>query len=98
MAYGDSTRAIRAVDVPAVPGGPVMPLPVPAATFHLSADEEMPADVLGRSCDHHPGAIRATLHRHAQPSSKRGDRFVLVVEHLEHRQQVCDLKHVVHLG
>ena len=38
MAYGDSTRAIRAVDVPAVPGGPVMPLPVPAATFHLSAD------------------------------------------------------------
>ena len=48
MAYGDSTRAIRAVDVPAVPGGPVMPLPVPAATFHLSADEEMPADVYGR--------------------------------------------------
>lgn len=45
---GDSTRAIRAVDIPAVAGQPVAPMPVPAATFHLSPDEEAEDHIYGR--------------------------------------------------
>lgn len=48
MSYGDSTRAIAAIDTPAVAGGPVAPMPVPAATFHLSPDEGGDADIYGR--------------------------------------------------
>ena len=46
--YGDSTRAVRAVDVPAVPGEPVAPGPVPASAFHLGAPEGTEAHVYGR--------------------------------------------------
>lgn len=48
MNRGDSTRAIQAVDSPAVAGRPVAPLPVPASTFHLSADEGVEPHIYGR--------------------------------------------------
>ncbi|MBU8809715.1 cystathionine gamma-lyase [Mycolicibacterium goodii] len=47
--YGDSTRSVKAVGVDAVPGQPVAPMPVPASTYHLSADETEPLDSYGRS-------------------------------------------------
>jgi cystathionine gamma-lyase len=46
--YGDSTRAVKAVSSEAVPGQPVGPSPVPAAAFHLSADEGSESDTYGR--------------------------------------------------
>ncbi|MGV0834915.1 cystathionine gamma-lyase [Mycolicibacterium thermoresistibile] len=46
--YGDSTRTVNAVSFPAVPGDPVAPSPVTAATYHLSPDEAEPLDVYGR--------------------------------------------------
>jgi cystathionine gamma-lyase len=49
VAYGDSTRAVRAADCAAVPGRPVSRGPVPAAAFHLSADEGSEDHVYGRS-------------------------------------------------
>lgn len=45
--YGDSTRTVKAVDSEAVPGQPVVAGPVPASTFHLSADGGE-TDVYGR--------------------------------------------------
>jgi len=48
MIYGDSTRAVKAVDALAVPGAPVAPGPVPAATFHLSAEEGSETHIYGR--------------------------------------------------
>lgn len=48
MNYGDSTRAVTAVDASAVPGAPVAPAPVPAATFHLSPDEGSEDHIYGR--------------------------------------------------
>lgn len=47
--YGDSTRAVKAVDGEAVPGHPVGPVPVPAAAYHLSPDEGSEQDTYGRS-------------------------------------------------
>ena len=46
--FGDSTRAVKAVDAEAVPGQPVAGVPVPAAAFHLSEDEGSEAHVYGR--------------------------------------------------
>ena len=50
--YGDSTRALKAVAGEAVPGEPVGPTPVPAAAYHLSADEDGALDSYGRG--HNP--------------------------------------------
>lgn len=47
--YGDSTRSVKAVASEHVPGGPVAPQPVAAATFHLSPDESAALDTYGRS-------------------------------------------------
>lgn len=47
--YGDSTRAVKAVDGEAIPGQPVGPVPVPAAAYHLSPDEGSEPDTYGRS-------------------------------------------------
>lgn len=46
--YGDSTRAVRAVGSDAVPGQPVGVVPVPAAAYHLSADEGVEPHTYGR--------------------------------------------------
>jgi cystathionine gamma-lyase len=46
--YGDSTRSVKAVSFPAIPGEPVAPVPVPASTYHLSADESPALDTYGR--------------------------------------------------
>lgn len=46
--YGDSTRAVKAVDSQAIPGQPVGPTPVPAAAYHLSPDEGTEQDTYGR--------------------------------------------------
>ncbi|WP_343709656.1 cystathionine gamma-lyase [Mycobacterium sp.] len=46
---GDSTRSVKAVSAQAVPGQPVAPPAVLAATFHLSDDESADLDVYGRS-------------------------------------------------
>lgn len=47
--YGDSTRTVTAVSSAAVPGQPVSPMPVPASTFHLSAEESSEHDFYGRA-------------------------------------------------
>jgi cystathionine gamma-lyase len=47
--YGDSTRSVKAVVSQAIPGEPVAPAPVPASTYHLSADESEGLDSYGRS-------------------------------------------------
>src|ERR1700676_2780960 len=47
--YGDSTRSVKAVASEVIPGQPVAPGPVPASTYHLSADESAPLDTYGRS-------------------------------------------------
>ncbi|WP_068189145.1 cystathionine gamma-lyase [Mycobacterium sp. UM_CSW] len=47
--YGDSTRSVKAVSSPAVPGRPVAPPAVLASTYHLSADETSDLDAYGRS-------------------------------------------------
>lgn len=51
MQYGTSTRSVKAVASPAVPGAPVAPHPLPAATFHLPAadDESASGDYYGRA-------------------------------------------------
>ena len=46
--YGDSTRAVKAVDSEAIPGTPVAHVPVPAAAFHLASEEGSEAHVYGR--------------------------------------------------
>ena len=46
--FGDSTRAVKAVDSQAVPGHPVAGIPVPASAFHLSEDEGSEEHVYGR--------------------------------------------------
>ena len=48
MAYGDSTRTVKAADTEAIPGRPVAHTPVPASAFHLSADEGTEAHMYGR--------------------------------------------------
>jgi cystathionine gamma-lyase len=47
--YGDSTRSLKAVSSPAIPGQPVAPPPVLASTYHLSTDETADLDTYGRS-------------------------------------------------
>lgn len=47
--YGDSTRSVKAVSSPAIPGQPVAPVPVPVSTYHLSPDESADQDTYGRS-------------------------------------------------
>ncbi|OBI88213.1 cystathionine gamma-lyase [Mycobacterium sp. 1245805.9] len=47
--YGDSTRSVKAVGSPAVPGQPVAPPAVLASTYHLSDDEASDLDTYGRS-------------------------------------------------
>ncbi len=61
MTYGDSTRSIRAVDVPAVAGQAVAPLPVPAATFHLSPDEGTEPHIYGRYSNPAWGQLESAL-------------------------------------
>lgn len=46
--FGDSTRAVKAADSEAVSGQPVAAIPVPAATFHLSAQEDGEPHIYGR--------------------------------------------------
>ncbi|KWX68060.1 cystathionine gamma-lyase [Mycobacterium sp. NAZ190054] len=46
--YGDSTRSVKAVGGEHVPGRPVAPPPVPAAAYHLTADEDDSLDSYGR--------------------------------------------------
>jgi len=46
--YGDSTRSVTAAASTPVPGQPVAPPPVPASTYHLSADETEALDTYGR--------------------------------------------------
>ena len=46
--FGDSTRAVKAVDAEPVPGQPLAGVPVPASAFHLSEDEGTEAHVYGR--------------------------------------------------
>src|SRR5271166_2547591 len=47
--YGDSTRSLKAVRSPAIPGQPVAPSAVLASTYHLSTDETADLDTYGRS-------------------------------------------------
>ncbi|OBI47329.1 cystathionine gamma-lyase [Mycobacterium kyorinense] len=47
--YGDSTRTLKAVSSPAVPGLPMAPSPVLASAYHLSTDESAPLDAYGRN-------------------------------------------------
>jgi len=46
--YGDSTRAVKAVDREAIPGQPISAIPMPASAFHLSDDEGSESHVYGR--------------------------------------------------
>jgi len=46
--YGDSTRAVKAVDGEALGGQPVTPVPTPASAFHLSPEEGSEPHVYGR--------------------------------------------------
>ncbi|TDL09715.1 cystathionine gamma-lyase [Mycolicibacterium obuense] len=46
--YGDSTRSLKAIAAEHVPGDPVGPVPVPAAAYHLGADEDDALDSYGR--------------------------------------------------
>lgn len=46
--FGDSTRAVKAVEPAAVPGEPLGAVPVPASAFHLGAAEGTEAHVYGR--------------------------------------------------
>jgi cystathionine gamma-lyase len=47
--YGESTRSVRAVSSPEIPGQPVTPSVVLASTYHLSADETADLDTYGRA-------------------------------------------------
>jgi cystathionine gamma-lyase len=47
--YGDSTRSVKSVSSPAIPGEPVASAPVLASNYHLSADESAALDTYGRS-------------------------------------------------
>ena len=49
--YGDSTRTLKATSSPALPGQPVAPSPVLAATYHLSTDDTAGLDSYGRSAN-----------------------------------------------
>ncbi|MDY6998246.1 MAG: cystathionine gamma-lyase [Actinomycetota bacterium] len=46
---GDSTRSVKAVGSEPIPGSPVGPVPVPAAVYHLAADEDVTSDSYGRA-------------------------------------------------
>ena len=46
--YGDSTCCVKAVGSQPIPGDPVAPVPVPAATYHLSREESVDDDTYGR--------------------------------------------------
>lgn len=47
--YGDSTRSLKAASAQAIPGKPVAPQAVFAATYHLSGDETIALESYGRS-------------------------------------------------
>lgn len=47
--YGDSTRSLKAVGSPVIPGQPVAPQAVLASTYHLSSDETPGLDGYGRN-------------------------------------------------
>ncbi|OBG99284.1 cystathionine gamma-lyase [Mycobacterium sp. E3247] len=47
--YGDSTRSVKAVSSPTMPGQPVVAPPVLASTYHLSTDETANLDTYGRN-------------------------------------------------
>jgi cystathionine gamma-lyase len=51
MMYGDSTRTLKATSSTALPGQPVAPSPVLAATYHLSTDDTAGLDSYGRSAN-----------------------------------------------
>jgi cystathionine gamma-lyase len=59
--YGDSTRVVKAVSTAVTPGQPVAPTPVPASTYHLSADETVELDVYGRSSNPNWRHLEAAL-------------------------------------
>nr|WP_055404825.1 MULTISPECIES: PLP-dependent transferase [unclassified Mycobacterium] len=46
--HGDSTRSLKAVSPQAIPGQPVVPQAVLAATYHLAVDEAEAPDSYGR--------------------------------------------------
>ena len=46
--YGDSTRTVKAVDSEAIPGQPIVAVPVSASAYHLSDDEGSEPHVYGR--------------------------------------------------
>ncbi len=46
---GDSTRSVKAVSTPAIPGLPVAPPLVSASTYHLSTEDNGDLDTYGRS-------------------------------------------------
>lgn len=46
---GDSTRCVKAVSTPAIPGLPVAPPLVSASTYHLPTDDTGDLDTYGRS-------------------------------------------------
>ncbi|CAN5483555.1 cystathionine gamma-lyase [soil metagenome] len=47
--YGASTRTVKAVNTPAVPGQPVAPVPLPVSAYHLSEDDSADIDFYGRA-------------------------------------------------
>ena len=46
--YGDSTRSVKVVGSDPVPGSPISHTPVPAAAYHIPADEDDSLDSYGR--------------------------------------------------
>lgn len=61
--YGDSTRAVAAVNSDAVAGRPVSHVPVPASAFHLSPDEGSERDTYGRNSNPTWRALESALAR-----------------------------------
>lgn len=47
--YGPSTRTVKAVHSPAVPGQPVAAVPVPVSAYHLADDDSADIDFYGRA-------------------------------------------------
>jgi cystathionine gamma-lyase len=47
--YGDSTCCVKAIESERIPGQPVAPVPVTAATYHLSDEDSEADDTYGRS-------------------------------------------------
>ncbi|OBI71254.1 cystathionine gamma-lyase [Mycobacterium sp. E740] len=61
--YGDSTRSVKAVASEVIPGRPVAPSPVPAATFHLSPEQVDSLDAYGRNSNPNWRQLESALAR-----------------------------------